>query len=45
MNIQIECIFIPILAIVTKTGNMGIIIIGMIVVILALVGYTFLKNK
>lgn len=36
---------INILAIANKTSNMGLVIIGMIVVILALVGYTFLKNK
>lgn len=36
---------INILAIANKTSNMGLVIIGMIVVILGLVGYTFLKNK
>lgn len=35
-----------ILAIVNNTkNNMGLVIIGMIVVILGLIGYTFLKNK
>lgn len=37
---------LDILAIVNNTkGNMGIIIIGMIVVILALVGYTLISNR
>ncbi len=37
---------LEILAIVNNTkSNMGIIIIGMIVVILALVGYTLISNR
>lgn len=36
---------LEILAIVTKTSNMGIIIIGMIVVVLGLVGYTLISNR
>lgn len=45
MNIIDQIFLTPILAIANKTSNMGLVIIGMIVVILGLVGYTFLKNK